>query len=161
MKKYFVVFALTLLSTLAYSQISVLSSGGKIKTNATTQVVSATTSNLTINNQGTNGNITVQFPSVTSGDLQNGACLASGGTFTLNATTPTSLKITGTLGPNGPCTSGPTWELLPEGGGDYSYLISFSVVDGVLTGDCIIRTNDITGLFTGAITIYQMSCTLP
>ena len=158
MKKILCMLLLTVAT--AFSQSSYFGgNGGVIKTNKTGQIVSTLLPEQ-FDNGPVNGTFSVVLPSsFSSGDILNGGCFVTGGSFNLNLTEP-FIHMEGVLGSNtGTCPNGPQWLLNPDGA-NYSYTLEFSLVDGPLTYQCVLRTvTDYSGsLWTGRATVQEYNC---
>ncbi len=146
-----------LLAASATAQIpGFTSGGGKIKTNETTGVVSYRTDVTAVDNS--QGAFVINLPVVTLADLESGACLPAGGSFSLTLTGPTMMTLKGTLVANGNCASGPYWALLPEGDGYYTYMLEFGLSDGTIQGHCVLRTQYLDSLWDGSAPVSSVQC---
>ena len=157
MKK--ILCAVLLLVASAVAQIpGFTSGGGKIKTNSMTGIVSYSTDVSVLD--GSQGPFVIDLPSVPLADLESGACLPSGGSFSLKLTGPTTMTLKGTLVSNtGSCPNGPYWQLDAEGPSYITYQLAFGLSDGMIQGHCILRTQYLDAPWDGSAPVSYVQCT--
>lgn len=158
MKKLLILAFVLAASLSSFGQILTLASGGgNIKTNAITGVVSYSTDMSASDNS--QGPLVIELPTVPLADLESGACLPSGGSFSLKLTGPTVMTLKGTLVSNtGSCPNGPFWQLETEGDLYITYQLSFGLSDGAMQGHCVLRTVYLAAPWDGKAGVSVINC---